>query len=142
LQPQSHLATFYTTDARERYLGLLRDDSVDVVGAIREGLLVLFDEGSSSRKEQVAKIDQFLTKASRRRSGPIRILAEGLANYQTVGSSAEHLAVEHQLGALFKRFPVVPICAYDVRAFEAVTIVEALKLHSDIFGSRVGYWLN
>jgi hydroxyethylthiazole kinase-like uncharacterized protein yjeF len=103
-------------------------EGVDVVAAIREGLLVLFQEGSPSGNEQVAKFDQFLTEASRRRSGPMRILAEGLANYQTVGSIAEHLAVEHQLGALFKRFPVVTICPYDVRAFDGVTIIEALKL--------------
>jgi hypothetical protein len=37
---------------------------------------------------------------------------------------------------------VVTICTYDVRAFDAVTVIGALKLHSDVFGPQVGYWLN
>jgi hypothetical protein len=65
-----------------------------------------------------------------------------LADVQTVGSVAEHMVVEQQLGAVFKRFPVVTICTYDVRAFDAVTVIGALKLHSDVFGPQVGYWLN
>jgi len=166
----SHLACFYTTDTgrlriglpflrdglvagqtvllravpgvREHYFGSLRDEGVDVAEAIRNGLLVLYTEGSPSAMEQVAKFERFLTEASRRRSGPIRILAEVLANLQTVGSVAEHLAVEQQVDALFKRFPVVTLCAYDVRAYDGVTVVEALKLHSDIFGPQVGYWLS
>jgi excisionase family DNA binding protein len=166
----SHLATFYTTDSgrlriglpflrdglragqsvllraapdvRERYFGSLRDEGVDVAGAIRDGVLVLFQEGSPSAKEDVSKFDQFLTEASRKRSGPIRILAEVQANHQTAGPIAEHLALELQVGALCKRFPVVTICAYDVRAFDGVATIEALKLHTDIFGSQVGYWLN
>ncbi len=166
----SHLAAFYTTDAgrlriglpflrdglrggqtvllratpdvRERYFDVLRDEGIDVVGAMRDGLLMLYQEATGSGTEQVAKFDRYLTEASRKRSGPIRILAEVLANVQAVGSIAEHLAVEQQVGPIFKRFPAVTVCAYDVRAFDAVTVIEALKLHSDIFGPQVGYWLN
>jgi PAS domain-containing protein len=39
-----------------------------------------------------------------------------------------------------QRFPVIVLCAYDVRAFDGVAVVEALKVHSDIFGPQVGYW--
>ncbi len=34
------------------------------------------------------------------------------------------------------------LCPYDVRSLDGVTVVEALKLHADIFGRQVGYWLN
>jgi DcmR-like sensory protein len=166
----SHLASFYTTEAgrlrlglpflrdgllagqtvvlraipevREHFFGALQEEGVDVVNAIRLGLLVLFPEGPGSAREQVAKFEQALTEASRRRRGPIRVLAEILADLESVGWVAEHLLVEHQLGALCKRFPVVMLCPYDVRSLDGLTVVEALKLHSDIFGRQVGYWLN
>jgi len=166
----SHLASFYATEAgrlrvglpflrdgllagqsvvlraipevREHFFGSLQEEGVDVADAIRLGLLVLFPEGPGSAREQVAKFEHAMTEASRKRPGPIRILAEILANLESVGSVAEHLLVEHQVGALCKRFPVVMLCPYDVRLLDGVTVIEALKLHSDIFGSQVGYWLN
>jgi excisionase family DNA binding protein len=166
----SHLATFYTTDAgrlriglplmrdgllagqtvvlratpdvREHYFAALGMEGVDATEAIRAGLLMIYPEVPGSATEQVARFEQLLTTATRRRPGPIRLLADGLANIETVGSVAEHLVVERQVGPLSKRFPVVTICAYDVRAFDGVTVIEALKLHFDIFGPQVGYWLN
>jgi hypothetical protein len=165
-----HLAAFYTTDAgrlriglpflrdglragdtvllralpeiRDHYFAALRNEGVDAAQAIEAGQLMIYPEIAGSASEQVACFEQLLTAASRQRSGPIRILAETLADVQTVGSVAEHMVVEQQLGAVFKRFPVVTICAYDVRAFDAVTVIGALKLHSDVFGPQVGYWLN
>jgi len=166
----SHLASFYTTEAgrlrlglpflrdgllagqtvvlraipgvREHFFGGLQEEGIDVADAISIGLLVLFPEGPGSAAEQVAKFERAMSEASRRRLGPIRVLAEILADLESVGSVAEHLQVEHQLGALCKRFPVVMLCAYDVRSLDGVTVLEALKLHADIFGPQVGYWLN
>jgi excisionase family DNA binding protein len=166
----SHLASFYTTDAgrlrlglpflrdgllagqtvvlraipevREHFFGALQEEGIDVADAVRLGLLMLFPEGPGLAAEQVAKFERALTEATRRRPGPIRVLAEILANLESVGSVAEHLLVEQQLGALCKRFPVVILCPYDVRSLDGVTVLEALKLHADIFGRQVGYWLN
>lgn len=165
-----HLAAFYTTDAgrlriglpfvrdglragetvvlralpdvREHYFVALRNEGVDAAEAIEAGQLMIYPEISGSASEQVARFEQLLTAASRQRPGQIRILAETLADVETVGSVAAHLVVEQQVDAVFKRFPVVTVCNYDVRAFDAVTVIEALKLHSDIFGPQVGYWLN
>jgi excisionase family DNA binding protein len=166
----SHLAAFYTSDAgrlriglpflrdgirahqtvvlralpdiREHYFAALGTEGVDATDAMRSGLLVLFPEIPGSATEQVARFEQLLTDAARNRPGPIRILAEVLADVQTLGSVAEHMVVEQQVDAIFKRFPVVTICAYDARAFDAVTAIEALKSHPDTFGPQVGYWLN
>ena len=166
----SHVASFYTTEAgrlrlglpflrdgllagqtvvlraipevREHFFGALQEEGVDVAEAIRLSLLVLFPEGPGSAMEQVAKFERALIEAARRRPGPIRVLAEILADLESVGSVAEHLLLEHQVGALCKRFPVVMLCPYDVRSLDGVTVVEALKLHADIFGRQVGYWLN
>jgi len=166
----SHLASFYMTDAgrlrvglpflrdglragqtvvlraipevREHFFGALQEEGLDVADTTRLGLLMIFPEGPGSAAEQVAKFERALTEASHRRPGPIRVLAEILANLESVGSVAEHLLVEQQLGALCKRFPVVMLCPYDVRSLDGVTVLEALKLHADIFGPQVGYWLN
>jgi hypothetical protein len=129
-------------DVREEYFAALHNDGVDAAETIRTGLLMLYPEIPGSAAEQVARFEQLLTAATRKRPGPVRLMADVLANVETLGSVAEHLVVEQQIGPLFKRFPVVTICAYDVRAFDGVTVIEALKLHSDIFGPQVGYWLN
>lgn len=166
----SHLAAFYTSDAgrlrlglplmrdgllagqtvvlrarpdlREHYFAALRNDGVDAAEAVGSGLLMIYPEVPGSAAEQVLRFEQLLTAATRKRPGPIRLLADVLADIDAVGSVAEHLIVEQRVGPLFKRFPVVTICAYDVRAVDGVTVIEALKLHSDIFGPQVGYWLN
>jgi len=165
-----HLAAFYTTDAgrlriglpflrdglragetvllralpdcREHYFAALLTEGVDAAKAVQAGQLMIFPEISGSASDQVARFEQLLTAASWQRAGQIRLLAETFADVQTLGSVAEHMVVEQHLTAVFKRFPVVTICAYDVRVFDAVTVIEALKLHSDIFGPQVGYWLN
>jgi excisionase family DNA binding protein len=166
----AHLAAFYTTDAgrlrlglpmmrdgllagqtvvlratpavREDYLAALGNEGIDSAAAVRTGLLMIYPEAPGTAADQVARFEQLLTAATHKRPGPIRLLADVLADIEAVGSVREHLAVEQQVGSLFKRFPVVTICAYDVRAFDGVTTIEALKLHSDIFGPQVGYWLN
>jgi transcriptional repressor of dcmA and dcmR len=166
----AHLAAFYTSDAgrlrlalpltrdgllagqtvvlratpavREHLFAALRNDGVDPAEAVRNGLLMLYPEIPGPAADQVARFEELLTAACRKRPGPIRLMADVLADVETVGSVAEHLVVEQQVGPLFKRFPVVTICAYDARAFDGVTMIEALKLHSDIFGPQVGYWLN
>jgi excisionase family DNA binding protein len=167
----SHIACFYTTDAgrlriglpflrdgllarqsvvllrataavRELYFAALQSEGVDAAEAMQAGLLVLYPEVSGSAGDQVARFEQMLTAASRTHGGPIRILAEVLADVETLGSVAEHMVVEQRVHAVFKRFPVVTICAYDVRAFDAVTVIEALKLHTDTYGPQIGYWLN
>src|SRR5437868_4286586 len=129
-------------DLREQYFAALRNDGVDAAEAVGSGLLMIYPEVAGSAAEQVVRFEQLLTAATRKRPGPIRLLADVLADIDAVGSVAEHLIVEQRVGPLFKRFPVVTICAYDVRAFDGVTVIEALKLHSDIFGPQVGYWLN
>ena len=166
----SHLAAFYTSDAgrlrlglplmrdgllagqtvvlrarpdlREHYFSALRNEGIDAAEAVGSGLLMIYPEVPGSAAEQVVRFEQLLTTATRKRPGPIRLLADVLADIDAVGSVAEHLIVEQRVGPLFKRFPVVTICGYDVRAFDGVTVIEALKLHSDIFGPQVGYWLN
>jgi excisionase family DNA binding protein len=142
LAGQSIVLLRATQDVREQYFAALQNEGVDAAEAIQSGLLMLYPEVAGSAGDQVARFEQMLTAASRTRAGPIRILAEVLADVETLGSVAEHLVVEQRVNAVFKRFPVVTICAYDVRAFDAVTVIEALKLHTDTYGPQIGYWLN
>jgi excisionase family DNA binding protein len=142
LAGQSVVVLRATPEVREHYFAALRSEGLDAAEAIAAGLLMLYPEISGSAGDQVARFEQMLTAASRTRAGPIRILAEVLADVETLGSVAEHMVVEQRVNAVFKRFPVVTICAYDVRAFDAVTVIEALKLHTDSYGPQIGYWLN
>jgi excisionase family DNA binding protein len=142
LAGQSIVVLRATQDVREQYFAALQNEGVDAAEAIQSGLLMLYPEVAGSAGDQVARFEQMLTAASRTRAGPIRILAEVLADVETLGSVAEHMIVEQRVNAVFKRFPVVTICAYDVRAFDAVTVIEALKLHTDTYGPQIGYWLN
>lgn len=129
-------------DVREHYFRALREEGIDVADALRRELLMLYPEAPGSARDQVAAFEQAFMAAARKRPGPIRVVAEVLADIEAVGSVAEHLIVEQQVAPLVKRFPVVVLCAYDVRTMDGGTVVEALKLHSDIFGREVGYWLS
>ena len=80
-------------------------------------------------------------EASRTRSGPIRFVGEVLASVESLGSVPAHLTFEHMVSALAKRWPVVILCQYDVRAFDSVSMLEALKIHFDTFQEKLGYFL-
>jgi len=41
-----------------------------------------------------------------------------------------------------KRYPVAVLCQYDVREFDGLTLVRALKAHPDMFELRIGGFLN
>ena len=67
---------------------------------------------------------------------------EPVAGLAAVQSVSAFLSFEHQCGALAKRFPMVILCAYDVREFDGQTIIECLKLHHDTFAYELSYFLS
>jgi hypothetical protein len=60
----------------------------------------------------------------------------------SVGSIPAFLDMERQIGSLAKRFPVVMLCAYDVREFDGLTLLECMKLHHDTLAYEFGYFLS
>lgn len=127
---------------RDEYLDGLRRERVDVEVALRTGLLVLLPMDRGSPEERIAAFDLAFTAGTRARGGPLRFVGETLAGLAVVDSVRGLLALEQGLTGLSKRFPIVMLCSYDVRAFDGVTILEALKLHLDTFSHPVGYFLS
>jgi hypothetical protein len=133
---------FALPDTREQYLRSLERESVDVKAAQRNGLLTLLAIGSVSPEEFIARLESVFIDVMRQRPGPFRFLGEPVAGLASVKSIKGFLTLEHQCGALAKRFPVVMLCAYDVRAFDGPTVLECLKLHHDTFAHELGYFLS
>jgi hypothetical protein len=127
---------------RKQYLRALAGEGVDVDAAVGTGLLVFPPVKRASAKEWIATFEQFVSDATRDRPGPIRFLGDTTTGLASVRSAAELLTLEQQLSAIVKRLPMVMLCPYDVRAFDGVTLLEALKLHFDTFEYRLGYFLN
>jgi excisionase family DNA binding protein len=166
----SHLATFYSTDAgrlriglpflrdgirsdqpcilfalpdlEEQYVRALQQENVDVHAAEGDGLLTMLHVECLTPEEFVARLESVFIEVMRRHPGPFRFLGETLAGLQTVQSVKAFISLEQQAGALAKRFPMVMLCAYDVREFDGLTVLECLKLHHDTFAYELGYFLN
>jgi len=135
-------------DAREQYAEALRREGIDVEAAVRSGLLTVLlippppPAPRLSPEQFIELLEGVFTDITRRRPGPLRLLGEPVAGLAAVESVKAFLSFEHQCGALAKRFPVVILCAYDVREFDGQTIIECLKLHHDTFAYELGYFLS
>jgi excisionase family DNA binding protein len=166
----SHLGSFYSTDSgrlrlglpflrdgiqsgqpcvlfalpevRERYVSALKGESIDVDAALRSDLLITLPVEPLSTEEFIARLERVFVDVTRHRSGPFRFLGDTLAGLKTVESIPAFLNLERQFGALAKRFRVVLLCAYDVREFDGLTMLECIKLHHDTLAYEVGYFLN
>ena len=57
-------------------------------------------------------------------------------------SEDEMLRYEEAFELMSKRYLVVVICQYEVREFDGVAILRALKAHPDMFDFRIGAFLN
>jgi len=133
---------FALPDTREHYLQGLQREGVDVTSAERAGLLTMLSVPPLSPEQFISLLEGLFIDITRQRPGPFRLLGEPVAGLAAVQSVPAFLSFEHQCGALAKRFPVVILCAYDVREFDGQTIIECLKLHHDTFAYELGYFLS
>jgi excisionase family DNA binding protein len=133
---------FALPEAQEHYVRALQGEGVDVDAAERNGLLIMMPVESLSPEEFIARLERVFIDVTRHRPPPFRFLGDTLAGLRTVGSIPAFFNVERQIGALGKRFPVVMLCAYDVREFDGLTMLEAMKLHHDTLAYEVGYFLS
>jgi excisionase family DNA binding protein len=133
---------FALPDARAHYVNALRRENIDVPAAERDGLLTMLTMGAVSPEEFAAAFEADFIDVMRKRPGPFRFLGEPVAGVASVQTIKAFVTAEHLCGALAKRFPMVMLCAYDVRAFDGPTVLECLKLHHDTFEHELGYFLN
>jgi len=127
----------------ERYLDALdRTEGVDLKQARESGLftLVRFDEGTAPAA--IAQWERLFGDALANKQTLIRLVGE-MAYVRTMFESEEEmLSFEEAFEVMFKRYPVVAICQYDVRQFDGAALLRTLKAHPDLFGLQKGTFLN
>lgn len=133
---------FATPELHERYARALREARVDLGAATESGTFSTLTVPRMTPEAWIANLETRLTQILRRRSGPVRFAAEVTAAVKSTGSHKGVLLQERLVTSLAKRFPVVILCLYDVREFDAPMILEALKLHTDTFDYGFGYFLS
>lgn len=166
----SHLATFYNSDAGRlrltipfiaegirsgqpcflaasadivaAYADALREQGVDVNEVVKRGLFVTVDGPGSTVEGALAFWEQAWWSALAGAQTVIRIVGEMGAERKLFTSEAEMMQYEVAFNNLAKRFPTVTLCQYDVREFDGETIFQALRAHPDMYGLRLGSFLN
>jgi excisionase family DNA binding protein len=156
-----HLATFYTTDAGGMRLSVpflaeglrLAQPCVLVAtqplasryaralnGLHRKLAVVAFKGGTAG--EAIAEWEQKLSEYVAEGATVIRVVGEMKTERTMFDSEEEMLRYEEAFQLMSKRYPVLVICQYDVREFDGVALVRALKAHPDMFELRFGAFLN
>jgi len=166
-----HLATLYSTDAGglrltvpflaeglrhgqpcflvaadaelRRYTEALGErQDISLAQATESGLLTIvrFEGGTAPEaiREWEGRFAETLAKAPT----VIRIAGEMVSERGMFASEEEMLRYEEAFEVMCRRYPVVVICQYDVRQFDGVALLQALKAHPDLFGFRMGTFLN
>ena len=165
-----HLATFHSTDAGalrltvpflaegvrsgepcflvamdtvlQRYEeALAREDGVDLSAAVDGGLFnVVHFHGTAD--DALATWERLFARALSTGAIKIRVVGEMVSERAMFPSEDEMLRYEEAFDVMFKRYPGVVLCQYDVRAFGGSSILRALKAHPDLYTLRLGTFLN
>lgn len=115
----------------DRYARAMSLDGVEVVR---------FEGGSAPAA--IAQWEDTLGAAVAGGATVIRIVGEMTAERTMFSSEGEMLAYEEAFDLMCRRYPVAVLCQYDVREFDGVALLRALKAHPDLFGVRTGAFLN
>jgi len=155
-----HLATFFSSDLGGLRLAVpfladgirLRQPSYLVASGdilrryadaleISEGIEVVHFEGGLAA-DAIAQWEQILAGATVKGASVIRIVGEMAAEREMFASEDQMLAYEEAFEVMCRRYPVAVMCQYDVRHFDGLAILRALKAHPDLFDLRTGAFLN
>lgn len=156
-----HLATFYTSDAGGMRLSVpflaeglrlgqpcvlvatepLVSDYARALNGMHRNLTVVAFKGGTAG-EAIAEWEQRLAGYVAEGATVIRLVGEMKAERRMFKSEEEMLRYEEAFQLMSKRYPVAVICQYDVREFNGVALVRALKAHPDMFELRIGAFLN
>lgn len=167
----SHVATFFSTDAGglrftvpffadglrlgqpcllvadrpalNRYRSALkRQSDLDFQRALGSGQfkVVKFNDGTASGA--IAQLEDEFARILADKPSVIRVAGEMASERAMFLSEDEMLRYEEALEVMFKRYPVVVVCQYDVRVFSGLALLRALKAHPGLFGLRIGSFLS
>lgn len=167
----SHIATFFSTDAGglrltvpffaeglrlgqpsflaatgpalERYIEALnRRRDLNFERSLAEGDFKVMKFQTGSASGAVAEWEDAFAHILARKPAVIRIAGEMSSVRAMFISEEEMLRFEEAFEVMYKRYPLVVICQYDVREFTGLALLRALKAHPGLFGHRIGTFLN
>jgi excisionase family DNA binding protein len=164
----AHVATFYDNDAArlrltipfladglrqgqacllvaagsvlESYLSALRaQEGLDLDRSLSSSLLVTHDALGKTSDEASSRFQELAWSAIARSSGLLRVVGEMVfAVDATQEPARELLRFEEGLNSTIRRLPAVVVCQFDVREFDGITILGAIKSHPDTFEMNQG----
>ncbi len=121
---------------------LRREDGVDVDTAVRDGLFTAVDGPGTTVEWALQFWEQALSKAVLGGPTLLRVVGEMAMERSAFQSDAEMIRYEVAYNLIAKRFPVVTLCQYDVRAFDGEMVYQALRAHPDLYDMGIGAFLN
>ena len=89
--------------------------------------------GRRLREGAIEFWEDALSKALAGRPALIRIVGEMASERKLFSTDSEMMRYEVAFNLIAKRFPTVTLCQYDVRGFDGVTVLQAMKAHPDQF---------
>ena len=132
LHPGSACLLIAPPEVREGVLEELDRSHPDLRGEIDAGRLVL-SKHSDSADAQYAYFRTELVRAMNAGARSLRVVGDMWRFDQTIGDAA---LMEYEAGyerLIARRFPLITLCQYDLRAFAGAAIVDALRAHEDTF---------
>src|SRR5438094_957820 len=110
-----------------------------------EGRLACRRVGAAGEKTGAAMYDyleRVLVDAVSAGARVIRLLGDMVWTQAKRMAPADLIAFETRVDqSLLKRFPIVAVCQYDAREFSGLTVLSALKCHSDMFRQPLARFL-
>jgi excisionase family DNA binding protein len=110
----------------------LKDKRPSLDRDLSDGML-FFSEYQKGPRAQIKEFEAHLNMAARAGTQSFRVFGDTWEMRRQLSAErfAEYEATYDQL--IVRRFPVVTLCAYDVRRFSGVDVLDALKTHRDTF---------
>ena len=170
LRTPSHLATYYSSDAGalrlslpflaagprlgqpcflvasgavlKHYVDALSKQGVDFKAAIDRGQFTIVHFEGGTAAAAVTYWERSFGAALSSGATVIRVVGEMISERAMFTSESEMLRYEETFEVMFKRYPGVVLCQYDVREFGGEAILRSLKAHPDLFGLRLGGFLH
>lgn len=120
-------------DGQRRILESLRDVFPDLDEAVADGRLVV-SEGQATGPEMYAYLEESFVRATRPGNQFLRLVGDMVWALEKGVAVDDLMEFEMRYNhTLARRFPIVSLCQYDVRAFSGTAVHEVLICHEDTF---------
>ena len=127
----------------DRYTDALgREPGVDLERAQQTGQFVVLEWAGASAADVIVTWEGLFAKALAARPAMLRVVGDMASERHMFPSEVEMMAYEEAYDRMARRFPLLTLCAYDVREFGGETILRMLKAHPDMFQQHLGLFLS